>query len=206
MQVFRAASRPAITVCSQVLLHTLFKNPSTQCHTELNWGGVKRCDLSGNSWCCAGRDTIVDCCNTTSTSSLEPYPFSVTDVLMPSEITTSPASSTEAVTFSSIVSVSLGSAMPTGKSYTSTSSGPHSWSTTQTDQNTARTSGIGSANGSPNNSNGLSKSDWIAIGIGLPVGLATIVSTFLLIASSRKRNRRRSRNNRSLGLRSIAHR
>ena len=47
------------------------------------FGEVSRCELNGNSWCCAGAAGQglggPNCCDTNRTTSLEPYPFSTVD-------------------------------------------------------------------------------------------------------------------------------
>lgn len=172
-----------------------------------DWGGVSRCDPYGNSWCCQGhRNGAEDCCKTNRTTSLNPYPFLATDIVIPSGTATTSASSIAASTSSYSISTTISSKALTSRFDTSNSSSStrqmpmsgadpstSSASTTQTGQSSVETSRNDNDinNRVVTNDNRLSASDLIAIGIGVPVGVATIVSSILLFINfNRKRNRR----------------
>lgn len=205
IQISRIASPPATGVIDSYPA-SYFNEITllTMCclRAEFNWGGVKRCDPTGNSWCCDGRgpDRDEDCCQTNRTTSLEPYPYSITDIIIPPKTATTSAYSAAAITLSSSVSISSGAKVPAIRSDTSVSGlsssrtpisnvDPSTLSTTTMGQNIAESSQNENNNRKTNSHDGLSKSDLISICIGLPVGIATIVSTILLFISySRKRN------------------
>ena len=65
---------------------------------------VSRCESNGNSWCCAGAAGQEfggpNCCDTTGTTSLEPYPFSA--VGSPSDSAAIPTSTSSSITLANL--------------------------------------------------------------------------------------------------------
>jgi hypothetical protein len=155
---------------------------------------VSRCDPEDNSWCCAGSPGQglggPDCCTTNLTTSLEPYPFSSIDAFAQ----TGAATTTSLMSTAQLTSSSLSSSLTSFFTSTSSLVSPSRSSITSqgpTSPSVAPTSGSNHGNAS---NSGLSKSDLIAICIGVPVGVATIISTiFIVINFNRKRKRERGR-------------
>ena len=175
---------PLQVSCSQVVPQDQFDG-----FTE-----VSRCEPDDNSWCCAGSPGQglggPDCCTTNLTTPLEPYPFSSIDALTQTGV----ATTTSLLSTDKLTSTSLSSSLT--RSFTSMSSliSP-SWSSIASQQPSSPSAAPtnGSSNGNAPNS-GLSRSDLIAVCIGVPVGAATMISTFVIVVNyirKRKRERRR---------------
>ena len=87
---------------------------------------VSRCDANGNSWCCAGAAGQglggPECCDTTGTTSLEPYPFSAFSSPGQSTVARSSILSSPTLTTSILSSLTLTTSTSLSSTFTSVSS------------------------------------------------------------------------------------
>lgn len=172
---------------------------------------VSRCKADGNLWCCAsvaGQGLgDEDCCQTNLTTSLDPYPFVVEgfiSVSSPLSTVNSPNSTTSTglspSSYLSASSSTTSSDVSTDPSISLSACNSQLFSasssqllSTSTSQLPLTSTSILSATSVPRGGDGLSRSDIIALTIGLTGGLAAVVTMIYGILAFHQRRDQRQR-------------
>ena len=143
---------------------------------------VSRCESNGNSWCCAGASGQdlggSNCCDTTLTTALEPYPFSTIDSIGESTTVGSSVSSSATPT-TSITSGTTFTSASSSSSSLGTSVRSISQTTVAASTQTRATTSKTSTSSPAQQPTDLSHNSKTGIEIGIPIAIVVVLLAIL---------------------------
>lgn len=173
-----------------------YDNCLSFCNVAAYEGATEVSSCGTNSWCCAGEVGLgaasgTNCCDTSSTTSLEPYPYAT--VAADQSGSTSTAKATSTTRFTSFTSATRSTAQSSSPSSSQSSSVVLFSQSTTLQTSTSQSissSSTSTPTPSPAGNSGLALGAKIGIGIAVPLAVLLLAALAFFIYKSRKQAQR----------------